>query len=483
MKKLITYILLLTLLLALSGCKEQEQGQTAQAPDTFSVGYSKVCIDPRESVPLSGYGNHQYRYCKDITDSIYATAVAISDGQGNTVVLINTDLITTVTDISSMVQAQVSDKTGVPMEQIIVTSNHSHSVPDPTMSGEEASVRYKEQVIEQITQAGIEAVEDLKPATVSYGSAETVSMNFKRHYYVKDNTTGEITVVGDNFGDTSGKTYVSHTADVDPTVYVVKFVREGGEDVLLCNWRAHPHFTGGSTVYNLSADFIGPFRDALEAKTGAKVVYFQGAAGNVNESSRISGENLTNKNYQSYGNMLADYVVEALEDMTETEPATIGFLQSEFNGQINHDMDYMYYQAREVQTIWSTTADKTQTMAVAEPYGIRSPYHANAIVANHNRTDDTDGIMTFNAIEITPEFAIVTFPGEAFDTIGTRVEEASPYDLTLFFGYAYHHIGYLPDEQTWEYTSYETDITRFVRGTDAQVVDFYLDMLETLSAE
>lgn len=481
MKKILVFAVLLSMLLCFGGCKEEEQ--VSQAPDTFSVGYSKVCIDPRESVPLAGYGNHQFRYCQDIIDSIYATAVAISDGHGNTVVLINTDLITQDTGINQMVQIKVGDATGITREQIIVTCNHSHSVPDPTMSGEEASVRYKEQVIEQIAQAGIEAVADLKPATVSYGSAETVSMNFKRHYYVQDKNTGEISVYGDNFGSSSGKVITGHTADVDPTIYVVKFAREGGEDVLLCNWRAHPHFTGGSAVYNLSADFVGPFRDALEAKTGAKVVYFQGAAGNVNESSRISSENLTNSNYQSYGNMLADYAVEAMENMTETEPTTISFLQSEFNGQINHDMDHMYIQAREVQAVWSSTADKTQTMAVAEPYGIRSPYHANAIVANHNRTDEEDGVMTFNAIEITPEFAIVTFPGEAFDTIGTRVEEASPYDLTLFFGYAYHHIGYLPDEQTWEYTSYETDITRFVRGTDGQVVDFYLNMLETLSAQ
>ena len=481
MKKIISLLLLAAVLLTLCACQpEREQVKNAEG---FCVGYSKVCIDPEESVPLSGYGNHQFRYCKDIIDSIYATAVAVSDGQGNTVLLINTDMITTVANIADMAQSLISEQTGIPREQIIITSNHSHSVPDPTMSNEEASVRYQQLLIQRISQSGVEAVEDLQPATVSYGSAETVSMNFKRHYYMKDNITGEISTVGDNFGSSTGKTMVGHTAEVDPTIYVVKFARENGEDILMCNWRAHPHFTGGSTAYDLSSDFIGPFRDALEEKTGANVVYFQGAAGNVNEASRISSENLTNKNYQAYGNMLADYAVQAMENMTQTQPKTVKFLQTQFKGQINHAEDSRFVHAKEVQVVWSTTADKTQTMAIATPYGIRSPYHANAIVANYSRTDEKDGVMTFNAVQITPELAIITFPGEAFDTIGTRVEEASPYDVTLFFGYAYHHIGYLPDEQTWEYTSYETDITRFVRGTDGQVVQFYLGMLDTISKQ
>ena len=481
MKKIISLILLAAVLLTLCACQPgKEQAKNAEG---FCVGYSKVCIDPEEAVPLAGYGNHQFRYCTDIIDSIYATAVAVSDGQGNTVLLINTDMITTVANIAEMAQSLISEQTGIPGEQIIITSNHSHSVPDPSMSQEEASARYQQLLIQRISQAGVEAVADLQPATVSYGSAETVSMNFKRHYYMKDDVTGEISTVGDNFGSSTGKTMVGHTAEADPTIYVVKFDREGDNDVLLCNWRAHPHFTGGSAVYDLSSDFVGPFRDALEVKTGANVVYFQGAAGNVTEKSRINSENLTNSNYQAYGNMLADYAVQALENMTETEPGAVKFLQSEFKGQINHAEDSRFVQAKEVQVVWSTTADKTQTMAIATPYGIRSPYHANAIVANYSRTDEKDGVMTFNAVQITPELAIITFPGEAFDTIGTRVEEASPYDVTLFFGYAYHHIGYLPDEQTWEYTSYETDITRFVRGTDGQVVQFYLGMLDTISKQ
>ena len=60
------------------------------------------------------------------------------------------------------------------------------------------------------------------------------------------------------------------------------------------------------------------------------------------------------------------------------------------------------------------------------------------------------------------------------------MEEGSPYEKTLFIGYANHHIGYLPSEFTYTYTSYETDITRFVQGTDGQVIETYLEMLNTL---
>ena len=42
------------------------------------------------------------------------------------------------------------------------------------------------------------------------------------------------------------------------------------------------------------------------------------------------------------------------------------------------------------------------------------------------------------------------------------------------------HVGYLPAAIAFEYTSYETDITRFVQGTGEMVRDEYIRMLNEL---
>ena len=84
------------------------------------------------------------------------------------------------------------------------------------------------------------------------------------------------------------------------------------------------------------------------------------------------------------------------------------------------------------------------------------------------------------AVCIGDEFAFVTFPGELFDTISVGIEEGSPYPTTMLIGYSTGHIGYLPSAYAFEYTSYETDITRFVEGTGEIVRDEYIRMLSEI---
>lgn len=476
MKKLTSILILLALVLPILGCSTPSQErETATVPDTLSVGYSRVCIDPVESVALDGYGNPTTRYCADITDSIYATATAISDPEGTTVVLINVDLITADSLWVDPAKARITEATGLPASNVVITCNHSHSTP--AMNTNE---NYVALVAERLTQAATQALADRTQVTgISGGSVETEGMNFIRHYTVTDNETGEISVIGDNFGTSVGKTYTGHTASADPTMHLVKIDRQDADPVVLINWRAHPHFTGGSSVYDLSSDFIGPFREAFEELSGAHFMYLQGASGNVNEKSNISSENRTT-DYKRYGCILAQYAMEGLDSMTALEIGTVQVEQVECYSDINKTMDQYYYDARAVQAIWSSTNDRAQALAAAGTAPIRSPYHANAIVANYSRTREEHGRMELTAITIGDMLALVTFPGEAFDTIGQYVEDNSPYEMTLFVGYANHHIGYLPNSYAWEYTSYETDITRFVQGTDLIVQQAYMDMLEKM---
>ena len=481
MKKIL--VLFLVFLLVLAGCGKTPaqqpvaQEQTAQITE-FSVGYSSRIVNPDEPVRLSGYGNEGTRYLKEINGDIKVFVIAISDGMGNDILWINTDLIQISAKYGETMQMMINTATGVPTERIYISGNHSHSAPSFNSNTEEGE-RYQTKFFNALTEVAVEAMADRKPATMEVGSVETENLNFVKHYqYVDEN--GVTKYFGDNFGTAVYNETTKHTTEVDPTMHLLRIKREGEKDLVVCNWRAHPHFTGGSKKYVLSSDYPGFFREAMEQQLGVDCVYFQGACGNVNSSTRLAAERRTT-DVRTFGKLLADYAIEGLENnMTPIESGQVKTVQYEYWGDINHTFDSLYTQAKVVSAVWAQTNSWDECRPHMNPYGIRSPYHANAIVANYSRTTEKDGKLIMNAVSIGDSFAFVTFPGELFDAISVGVEEGSPFQSTMLVGYSNGHIGYLPSAYAFEYTSYETDITRFAEGTGEIVRDQYISMLESL---
>lgn len=486
MKKFWVILMLCAMLLSLCSCTNPARIQTplqeqfTLETNSFQVGFSRQLMNPNSSVPMAGYSNALNRYATEIGEDITCSAVAISDGQGNHVLLISTDLCNSQEAITTTIRKAVAAQTGVPENNIIITGTHTHSAPDLTNTSLEVETAYVALITEQICAASMEALKDRKDATMYIGSIATENLNFIRHYYVEDKLTGEVTVAGDQFGTFKDMNILGHTTSIDPTLRLLQFKQEGGTDIIVANWAAHPHFTGGSSKYALSSDYVGPFRDALEDKTGSNVVFFQGAAGDVNETTRIIQEKKTS-DYRTYGGLLADYAVQCLDNnMTQAQTGKIQTMQVDFYGKINHTQDDLYYPAKAVYTQWQATYSSSLCKPLMEPYGIRSVYHAIAIVGNYNRTDE-DGRMSLKAISIGEEFALVSFPGELFSGLFTPTAEQSPYKMTMLLGYADQHVSYLPTQQAYEYTCYESDITRFAAGTGELVQQQHLQMLLELS--
>ena len=142
MKKLISVLLSLVLLLGLCACGATggAQSGTDAAPTEekgtgMMVGFARANITPSDSVPLGGYGNTSTRMSNDMLDYIYTSAIAISDGE-NTVVIIENDLTAAVPTVLGKVRDKVSQKAGIPRENIMAAVDHVHSAPDLWNTGE-----------------------------------------------------------------------------------------------------------------------------------------------------------------------------------------------------------------------------------------------------------------------------------------------------------------------------------------------------------
>ena len=483
MKKLISVFLLFVLVLSMFGCAKPAkdgaaQNQEAQRQEkTFRVGYARMDITPEEAVPLGGFGNCDKRISTVILRRLYVTCVAITDEQDNTVLMFGCDFIN---PYASLMNARpvIAQATGVPEHQILINSSHTHAGPDQGSSQFQSIQNWIVLTNEQMVKAGQAAMEDRKPATMAYGSIETENLNFIKHYYHIDQN-GEKKFFGDNFGTQVLDETTQHTTQIDQTMFLVEFKREGGKPVVMASWRAHPLLDGGSSRTELSSDYPGAFREAMELQYDCNFVFYQGAAGNNNSSSRLVKEVRT-KDTAEYGALLAGYALEGLAN-NMTEVGNPGLVQTRYTmleREVNHDTDSLFIAAQQVQAVWKTTNSFSEAKAVGMPYGIRSPYMANAIANRYHK--GATAVSELNAVALGDHVAFVSAPNELYDQLGEMTEAGSSYPMTVTLGYTNGYTGYSPTLYGFEYTSYETDVCWFKAGIGEIMVDTFLTMLDEM---
>lgn len=474
MKKVMVWLLALCMVLSLAACGSSEGvsnagGETTQAEESgFRVGFGRVKVTPQESVPMGGYENSSLRMSTGLFTELYVNVLAVDDGE-NTLLLMTIDHSWFHRNIADPVRRKITEQYGIPEEYVLMNGTHTHAAPDASNIAEPSQVQDNKRVQDLSMEAVQMAMEDLKPARIFVGSVMTENMNFVRRYFMDD---GSFT--GDNYPGT-GTTLVSHESEADGQMQLMKFVREGGKDVLIANFQAHPHLEGKTN--NLSAQTPGAFRDSVEQKLDVYSIYWQGAAGNLNSSSYISGETVYTKRNE-YGEALADYAASVYDSMTEVASGPVKVLHYEAECEVNHEYDHLVGEARVVWEYYSETADAKGATEMGKTYGISSPFHANRIIGNASLETTKDiplAVFSFGDV------SGVVVPYEMFDTNGMQIKEQTPFEMTFIFGYANPgYYGYIPSAAAWENGGYEVDNCTYVGGTGDKLAQEYLKLLGEL---
>lgn len=478
MKKLIALLLLLaltlTLFVACSGDKDTEgSGDSSNNPykGKFTAGFGKVDITPKENVPLDSYGDAEKRISTGLLSYLYAVSVAVTDTEGNSLIFVVGDQSWCSPSLQGTIRSSISQQTGVPEDHIVLSGTHTHAAPAPGLTRNPAQARYNTQYTEGMIKAAVLAMEDRKPAKVYTGSVETEGMNFVRRYIMDDGS-----LIGDNAVGTGTK-IERHETEADPELQLMKFVREGGKDIVVGNFQAHPHLEGYRT--DVSAQTVGAFRDAME-KQGVHCLHWQGAAGNLNSHSRITEENIfTNDDRVAYGKKMAEYAMSVYDEMTEVKTGPVKVISSIYTGKVNHEWDKHIDTAKKIQSEWNLSHNQSKAMALAGNSKIGSVYHANRIVGNYNK-GQTEDMYQFACSFGDVGFIVMCY--EMFDTNGMYVKEESPFQTTFLIGYSAagdgsSAKGYIPSALGWQNRGYETDNSLYVGGTGEILAQRYVDML------
>lgn len=462
MKKVFVLLLCLLLTLSATACAEGENASETNAPENyvFSAGYGRVCVTPGLGVSLQGYDKADERLATAILDDLYVSCVVIRDEQGTMAALIAADSIRTEETIAIDTRNKIEKQLGISKEHIFFSSSHSHS----TASGSDSTLT------EAAVKAAKMAVADLKPAQMYGGTAYTQSLNFVRHYVMNDGS-----IVGDNYGSTKGKTYVGHESDADEEMRLIRFVREGGKDIVMMNWQSHPHMTGGMTKTAISADIIGACRMTIEKKMNCDFIYFQGAAGNINPTSRISKENVV-VDHWSHGAAMAETAMGIMDSLTPLESGLIRGTYKTYVGEVRKDGAEIQNAAAIFQSVYEAGGTTQEAMAASGGL-IHSIYSARKVFSRASMPDTRN--LEIYALAI-GNVGLIGAPYEMFDVNGKYIREESPFAMTFTVCYCNGSNGYIPSALGYQNGCYEMDNGYYVAGTGEVLAQEYVAMLNSL---
>jgi hypothetical protein len=247
----------------------------------WRAGFAKELLDPSaaelasHNFHLGGYGILPTRQSQGplvdgdgSVEHIYARAMAVSDAGGHTLLLAALENQGTFTADKQGpygiydIRRQVSADTGVPVDMIVVNSDHSHAGPDLIGLWGGVPVSYLQYVHDQTVKALDEAFHRRVPAQLLVGgTVPTMPTPAVGGYLAGTATPGEY-LVHSQFG-TDTQTGYDDSA-VDTQLRVLQAVDKDGEMLgTLINYATHATVMGGGNLL-YSSDWPGRVARATE---------------------------------------------------------------------------------------------------------------------------------------------------------------------------------------------------------------------------
>ena len=462
MKRFLALFLVLALLCGLLGCSG-----TANKKNGLKVGFGRASILPKEKVTMDDGMSEGY------LDELSTTCIAISEGD-ETILLFTIDMVSVYNVHIYNAQNHVSEATGVPVENIILSCTHTHT--SYSIASSDNSTQ-RETFWQACADAGVAAMEDLSAAEVYYGSDYTENITFIRHYYT---STGGI--VGVHQGTVANA--AEHEYDADEEIQVIRFSREDKKDVVMMNCAAHPHMASQRYDRLLSADWPGAARTYVEENTDSLCAVFQSDAGDTTPCTRFPELSLDGyrMDHVAIGNSIGEVCVSVLNgEMTKAEGSGIKLSVQEYTRasmKEGIDNDELMKQAANIHSLRQSYGIKHAYVANAVALSdIDTAYEASGLIARQNNPDTYT--MELHALAV-DGISFIFAPFEMFTSTGLSIKENSPYDMTFLISdseSSSYHMGYIPDENGCEKNYYEYDITKFARGTAEDLAKVYVEIL------
>lgn len=412
-------------------------GSTAQQAlsGKFRASVVKVDITPSDPQNLAGYAA---RVSNGVMHPIYHRIVAMHDGV-NEFFIISTEIGKMAPSQYDKVASRLKKEHGIDPVNLWWTVTHTHSAPEvgpPGLSGIFLPNRYQHAIANEYTAIAeqklvdgiVEARRTLAPARlgVAWGFSQA---NINRRAI-----------------DVDGKASLGLNPDgvTDRKIGVLRLEKANGEPLaLIANYAIHGTVMGPQNL-EISGDAPGVVMDYVEEKTGAPVLFVNGAAGNLAPIYSVY-PSARQGHLGEFKVLLGDKILEANRSIASTTD--------------------------EVTLVARTLIVETPRKDMGWP----------SDMAQYSRTTASGKNMVLlpvRFLKLNENIAIWSAPLELFCEISNKVRDHSPYQYTFYFGYSNGNLGYLPTKKGWEEGGYEPSVSPFTPEAEKDLTEAVIGYLQ-----
>ena len=394
---------------------------------------------------------------------------------GKTILVLSVDVCTLKTSYAKLCAEKIAAATGVAVENIFITATHSHTAADlgATLEGNSDALieEYTRFVTARMVDASVLALADLAPAKMGFATGwapERVA--YIRRYRMKDGSTFTCPPIND-------PDIVGPIGELDQRVHVLRFTREGAEDVLIVNYGVHADTVNGELI---SADWPHWMYKTLDAALdGVKCIFIPGAQGDVGSTNvHPSGGDMNDteisfdNEMKSYGmarfvgRALAGTVLQVYDKVEYVDVDSIDMIHKTVTVPANVPAPEDMPLARKYKELHDAGRDdlipyKAMQLTTVVAEAIRmcelehGPYEFNLGMS---------GIRLGNV-------ALVGIPGEPFTEIGVKIKDTEGFSMIMPCGLTNGYEGYFPVKAAFDEGGYEARTSRYKTGVAEAVVD------------
>jgi hypothetical protein len=242
----------------------------------------------------------------EITDPIFAHAAAFGDGK-TTVVFLSLDVVIIEFEYAGRIRALVSEKTGVPVSNIMVCGTHNHACPAVVERGSfKKEERFIESMIAKGAETAIRAFNSMEDSVIETASGFEARAAFNRRYIKRDGTI----VTQPSINTLSSDILCSEgPADHELIVICAKNPASGKITGVMVNFACHAvHLMG-----KVSAGYPGVLKNLIREKLGSGTgfIFLNGACGNLIHKNYSDPGQIDTK--EATGAILAKAALELIE--------------------------------------------------------------------------------------------------------------------------------------------------------------------------
>jgi hypothetical protein len=411
--------------------------QTTFAGD-FKAAVVKENITPKVSKYLLGYGSRQ---SEGVLDSIYHQILILDDGQ-STFALVSTDICVLSPATYDRVAGLVEQKFGIPRNNFWWSVTHTHSAPEvgpPGLPEAFMGERYTHPIDTSYTELvtntllnGIErGIKELAPASLGVGWGHSFANINRRARDIDD-----IAFLG-----------LNPDGPVDRKIGILKIVHKEDHRLIatVANYAIHGTVLGGQNLL-ISGDAPGVVAKYVEEKSGAPLLFINGAAGNIAPIYSVYPDARSGRLNQ-FRRLLGDKILMGSDEILNYE-------------------DQVSFSASEMEFL----------TPVKE--GLKWPEALNDYLVDP--TADAKIIkLPARFLNINDKIGIWASPLELFCEISNEVRDRSPFPYTFYFGYTNGWLGYMVTEEEWAYKGYEPSVSPFVPNAGERFGEAVLSYLQS----